>query len=575
MKNLSFFILSLIFSMQLNAQDGVEPLQKGPVHEAFIVKEVGSVIYQAVPMEPPAEIQEQTTKRPSEEYKWISGYWSWSQDQGDYIWISGVWRRSPPGHQWIKGHWQHFDEGWVWIHGFWSTNDISTLQYIDEAPKDPIDEKVVPAPSSDYFWVNGYWEYDFTDKEYEWIRGKWQPFDASWIYVPAHYIWRQEGYVFVDGFWDWPLDERGVAYASVQIDPSIRANVVFEPSVVLSSEYMIQHLFPCWPSYPCLYHTHYHFYPHLWIDWGVFVPWWGWDMWWTFAWGDQWALWWWWSHPGFVHPFWIDALLAGDLLPPSNFVLKMMKDVEPPANVTENGVVPDSVILDAIEDVLDSKKPILPSDPRQRKEIMDQITPPASGMPTLKPSAEKAPTTPPAKPNFEPEDSEHKRPPRRAIIPVAPKTPERKPPGLQRVPPTRVRPQRPQRPQVRPQRVPPTRYVPPSSRRPYQPTRPPARPHYEPSRPRPQPSYPSPSTRPRPRPYQPPTQSYPQYRPSRPAPSGPSEIPSTPQRAPTQQRYGSTPEVNYPQTPMQLQHQDRIMTNPQNQIHRPSEIDRY
>ena len=79
---------------------GVEPMTRGPIHEAFAEPvNSGSVTPLIVPKKPPEAIDEipPDVKPADESTIWIAGYWAWDDDRKDFIWISGVWRRAPAG----------------------------------------------------------------------------------------------------------------------------------------------------------------------------------------------------------------------------------------------------------------------------------------------------------------------------------------------------------------------------------------------------------------------------------------------------------------------------------------------
>lgn len=82
---------------------GIEPLDYGPIHEAYVTKVTGTDILQAVPAEPPQDINERIPGSVLPGVVWVPGYWAWSDQRNDFIWVSGVWRRPPPGHFWILG----------------------------------------------------------------------------------------------------------------------------------------------------------------------------------------------------------------------------------------------------------------------------------------------------------------------------------------------------------------------------------------------------------------------------------------------------------------------------------------
>src|SRR6516165_4211700 len=76
------------------AEEGVEQLARGPVHEAFAQPSVRSPRPSPiVPKQPPDPIEEMPPDQKPEgaNVVWIPGYWVWDEDRNDFIWESGVW----------------------------------------------------------------------------------------------------------------------------------------------------------------------------------------------------------------------------------------------------------------------------------------------------------------------------------------------------------------------------------------------------------------------------------------------------------------------------------------------------
>ncbi|MCH9608781.1 MAG: hypothetical protein S4CHLAM45_06930 [Chlamydiales bacterium] len=414
------FILA-IFLSTVGFADAVEFLEEGPIHEAFITQEFGGVILQAVPYRPPADLTEQIPERPNEHVQWIHGYWEWSKFKGDFIWISGVWRRPPPDHRWVSGKWAQLEEGWVWIKGFWSPFHKTEMTYISQPPPDMIDESVSKSPGKSYFWISGYWQFDEEVSDYVWHRGRWQLISESWQYVPTHYLWGEKGYFMIPGYWDWPLEEKGVAYAAAYVEPDRRESVVYEPSVILEPLFICESLYPYWPNYPNFFYHHYYYHFDIWLAWGAVPPWWHWDAWWTFSWQDSWWLFWWWANPGFPQPFFIDEMMAQTITAPPLFVLKLMQNQEQPFAIAENGAIGTRTLIDAIESVTGHTSPILPSDPKIVNQIHEVAYP--KGPPSLifRPSGQSFVRDDPSKPYFGPVRHWLDHPPGRAAIPSYPK----------------------------------------------------------------------------------------------------------------------------------------------------------
>src|SRR5437870_3068612 len=105
-------------------QEGVEPLARGPVHEAFAQPITAKAEAPDVETkEPPAPVEEiaPDQKPDGNNVQWIPGYWDWDDEQENFLWVSGFWRDVPPGREWVPGHWQEVKDGWQWVHGFWAS----------------------------------------------------------------------------------------------------------------------------------------------------------------------------------------------------------------------------------------------------------------------------------------------------------------------------------------------------------------------------------------------------------------------------------------------------------------------
>src|SRR5688572_6510094 len=120
------------------ADDGVEVLTRGPVHEAFAETvvfdpEAGVV----VPKEAPDAIEELPPEQKPEgaNVEWIPGYWGWDDERNDFLWVSGIWRDVPPGRQWVTGYWGKSARGSQWTSGYWANADASEIEYLPEPPQ--------------------------------------------------------------------------------------------------------------------------------------------------------------------------------------------------------------------------------------------------------------------------------------------------------------------------------------------------------------------------------------------------------------------------------------------------------
>jgi hypothetical protein len=233
----------------------VEVQTRGPVHEAYAEPEQARPVPTlVVPKEPPEMINElpPDEKPEGDNVVWIPGYWGWDVDQSDFIWVSGFWRMPPPNRDWVAGHWQAVDGGWQWTPGFWAVAGQTDVDYLP-APPPSIDQgPSTPAPDNTATYSPGSWVY--REKRYYWRPGFWVEYKPGWVWIPAHYIWTTVGYVFVDGYWDHPLEERGLLFAPVRIVPkAVVKTRSYTPQFVVQPDFLISALFVC-PE-----HGHYYF----------------------------------------------------------------------------------------------------------------------------------------------------------------------------------------------------------------------------------------------------------------------------------------------------------------------------
>ena len=224
----------------------LEYLTRGPVHEAF----AGSVSYQPEPgmiigREIPPLIDElPPEQRPGGDgVAWIPGYWAWDDEQDDFLWISGVWRDIPPGRQWIPGYWDQVDGGqYQWTSGYWAGDLQNGVTYVSAPPPKSLESGPnIPQPSANDFWTPGNWMW--SDDRYQWRAGQWRPQRNDWTWVPPHYVWTRRGYVFVDGYWDRPVERRGVLFAPVHFQGKSYLNQSYTPDIVIGLTALIENLF--------------------------------------------------------------------------------------------------------------------------------------------------------------------------------------------------------------------------------------------------------------------------------------------------------------------------------------------
>ncbi len=231
---------------QADMDGGAQVQTRGPVHEAFAETitfdpKPGMVVKQA----PPEPIEELAPdQRPDgANVDWIPGYWAWDDERNDFLWISGVWRALPPGREWVPGYWGRSSRGYQWTPGLWADAQASEMEYLPEPPQTVEGGPNTAAPSMEHTWTPGCWVWH--ERRYAWRPGYWQIVHRDWDWIPAHYVCAPRGYVFVDGYWDYSVDRRGILYAPVYFDPavSMRRDFSYSPKAVVNLSVFSDHLF--------------------------------------------------------------------------------------------------------------------------------------------------------------------------------------------------------------------------------------------------------------------------------------------------------------------------------------------
>ena len=249
-------VLALFAAGPVSADDplGVEVLARGPVHEAYATTVEFPTPSPVVPKAPPAPIEElpPDQKPDGDNVQWIPGYWHWDEERTDFIWISGFWRVPPPGRVWVSGSWRDARGGWQWVQGFWqdaapvsptrAAAPQAEIEYLPPPPQPLELAPSVPAPAATSLYVPGNWVWR---GRYVWRPGFYIDYRPGWMWVPAHYRWSNCGYVYVEGYWDYPLEARGVLFAPVVFAPTVyvRPAFVYTPTYVVSHNCMVGALF--------------------------------------------------------------------------------------------------------------------------------------------------------------------------------------------------------------------------------------------------------------------------------------------------------------------------------------------
>lgn len=262
------------------AVDGIAVQSRGPVHEAFAelvnpTPQAGPV----APKQPPDPIPEvpPDQKPEGDNVQWVPGYWAWDSEQNGFLWVSGFWRVPPPDRQWVPGYWSETENGWQWTPGLWAPAQQQQPAYVPEPPPDSLDNgPSVPPPDENSFYVPGVWLYQSTG--YAWRPGYWTGIRPGYCWIPAHYCWTPAGYSYVSGYWDYPLEDRGLLFAPVAFTEPLwrNPNWFYRPRNCVDLRGLLASLF-CRPRY-----CHYYFGDYFgagYFDRG-FYPW--------FAYGRRW-----------------------------------------------------------------------------------------------------------------------------------------------------------------------------------------------------------------------------------------------------------------------------------------------
>lgn len=248
---------------------GAEELTRGPVHEAFgqpvAFNPAAGVIAAKKPPEPVEELPPDE-KPEGDAVAWISGYWAWDDEAKDFLWVSGLWRSIPPGRTWVPGYWSETTEGSQWVSGYWGTEATTEVNYLPAPPETLETGPVGDAPTEESVWAPGCWIW--RDTRYLWQPGHYIAGHADWVWSPAHYEWTPAGYVFVNGFWDYPFATRGLLFAPVSF-ARYRPGFRYVPSVVIDTRYLTAALFSR-PAYQHYYFGDY--YANTYVRGGIF-PW--------------------------------------------------------------------------------------------------------------------------------------------------------------------------------------------------------------------------------------------------------------------------------------------------------------
>jgi hypothetical protein len=227
-------------------KSNAEVQTRGPIHEAFA--QPFDVAVQAdplVPKHPPPPVPEDPPdlKPDGAGVGWIPGYWAWDADANEFLWISGVYRNAPGGRSYVPGYWEQTADGWRWVHGFWAPADQPDINYVPPPPASVESGPSLPPPGDDYTYVPGIWVY--RESRYVWRPGYYMQCRPGLVWIPACYVWTPAGCVYVSGYWDYPLERRGLLFAPVAFRRSPWQNPgwAWQPNYVVAAAPLLDSLF--------------------------------------------------------------------------------------------------------------------------------------------------------------------------------------------------------------------------------------------------------------------------------------------------------------------------------------------
>ena len=139
---------------------------------------------------------------------------------------------------WVPGYWTKAKSDCRWVGGFWAHQGEEELAYVPPPPA-PRDEPP-PRPEGDgQFWVPGNWQY--VEEEYRWKPGFWSEGREGFVWTPDCYAWTPRGFIFVRGYWDVPVESRGMLLAPLAVTPGVVRQV--SPSVLIDVREALVHWF--------------------------------------------------------------------------------------------------------------------------------------------------------------------------------------------------------------------------------------------------------------------------------------------------------------------------------------------
>jgi hypothetical protein len=143
----------------------------------------------------------------------------------------------------VPGHWAQADDGWRWVSGFWALDTQQEVNYLDAPPASLENGPSVLASDDESVYVPGLWVY--RSERYRWRPGFWLNCRPGWTWCTSHYQWTPRGCVYVDGYWDYPLEDRGCLFAPVCFEQRLweTPDWRYRPRCVVSIGGLLESLF--------------------------------------------------------------------------------------------------------------------------------------------------------------------------------------------------------------------------------------------------------------------------------------------------------------------------------------------
>ncbi len=191
-------------------------LAQGTVHEALIsasgIPSQTKIVLQPLPDDVP--VIERPAQRGSDSV-WVEGYWNWISDSRQFAWIPGFWRRAPENLRWQAGSWIPAPDGVVRHPGYWYDANRPPQRMHRAPPDDQGREATKGMVGDGNVWIRGSWIVN-NERKYEWEPGYVARQETGYQWQPSTVLPAADGFAVVEGYWDFPLSERGTVFAAMQ-----------------------------------------------------------------------------------------------------------------------------------------------------------------------------------------------------------------------------------------------------------------------------------------------------------------------------------------------------------------------